>query len=68
METVTLSPSFQVIIPSAIRAALKLVPGEQLQILQYQDRVELIPVRRMQEMRGFLRGMDTTISREGDRV
>lgn len=68
MNTVTLSPKFQVVIPLAIREALQLTAGEQLRVLRYADRVELIPVRPIQQMRGFLRGMDTSIEREGDRL
>lgn len=68
MNTVTLSPKFQVVIPQAIREALQLKAGEKLRVLRYGDRVEFIPVRSIQEMRGFLRGMDTTIEREDDRL
>ena len=68
MDTVTLSPQFQVVIPQAIREALHLTVGEQLRVLRYADRVEFIPVRPMQQMRGFLRGMDTTIEREDARL
>jgi AbrB family looped-hinge helix DNA binding protein len=68
METVTLSPKFQVVIPLAIRDALQLTPGEKLRVMRYADRVEFIPVRPIQQMRGFLRGMDTTIEREDDRL
>jgi AbrB family looped-hinge helix DNA binding protein len=68
METVTLSPKFQVVIPRAIREALHLTAGEKLRVLRYGDRVEFIPVRPMKEMRGFLRGMDTAVEREGDRL
>lgn len=68
MDTVTLSPKFQVVIPQAIRQALNLTAGEKLRVMRYADRVEFIPVRPIQEMRGFLRGMDTTIEREDDRL
>lgn len=68
MNTVTISPKFQVVIPRAIRTALHLRPGEKLRVLRYGDRVEFIPVRPIQQMRGFLRGMDTTINREDDRL
>lgn len=68
MDTVTLSPKFQVVIPLAIREALQLKAGEKLRVLRYGDRVEFIPVRPIREMRGFLRGMDTSIEREDDRV
>jgi len=68
MNTVTLSPKYQVVIPLAIREALQLKAGEKRRVLRYGDRVEFIPVRPIQEMRGFLRGMDTGIEREGDRL
>ena len=68
METVTLSPKFQVVIPRAIRESLQLRPGEKLRVFEYANRVEFMPVRPMQQMRGFLRGMDTTIECEEDRL
>jgi AbrB family looped-hinge helix DNA binding protein len=68
METVTLSPKFQVVIPQSVRDALQLKPGEKLRVMRYENRVEFVPVRPMKEMRGFLRGMDTTIEREDDRL
>jgi AbrB family looped-hinge helix DNA binding protein len=68
MNTVTVSPKFQVVIPQAIREELSLKPGEKLRVLRYDDRVELIRIRPIQELRGFLRGMDTTIEREEDRL
>ncbi len=67
-DTVTLSPQFQVVIPEPIREALKLTPGEQLRVLHYADRVEFIPIRPLPQMRGFLRGMDTNIDRDSDRL
>ena len=68
METVTLSPDFEVVIPPAIREALHLTAGEKLHVMRYADRVEFIPIRPIRQMRGFLRGMDTAISREADRL
>ena len=68
MDTVTLSPEFQVVIPQAIREALHLTAGEKLRVLRYAGRVEFIPIRPVQELRGSLRGMDTTIEREADRL
>ena len=68
MNTVTLSPEFQIVIPKAIRESLHLTAGEEFRVLQYADRVEFIPVRPIREMRGFLRGMDTTIERDADRL
>lgn len=68
METVTVSPKYQVVIPSAIRRSLDIRPGQKVQMIRYGDRVELIILRPVQEMRGFLRGIDTTVKREPDRV
>ena len=68
MSTVTLSPKFQVVIPQQVRQLLGLTPGEKLRVVSYAGRVELIPVRSMKSLRGFLKGMDTAIDRERDRV
>ena len=68
METVTISPKFQVVIPKEIRDRLGLLPGQKVQAIAYGDRIELIPVRPARQMRGFLRGIDTNIEREADRV
>ena len=68
MQTVTVSPKFQVVIPKEIRESLKLIPGQKVQALLYENRIELIPVRLIKKMRGFLNGIDTTIDRETDRL
>jgi AbrB family looped-hinge helix DNA binding protein len=68
MDTVTLSPKFQVVIPRAVREALELEPGEKLRVVRYGERIELIPVKKLKEMRGFLRGLNTAIERRRDRL
>ena len=68
MSVVTVSPKFQVVIPRDIREALGLQPGQKVHALQYQNRVEFIPVRPMRQMRGFLKGIDTAVARDKDRV
>ena len=68
MNTVTISPKFQVVIPKAIRESLGLHPGQKVQAIQYGDRVELVPLVPIRQMRGFLRGIDTEIPREDDRL
>ena len=68
MDTVTISPKFQVVIPQAVREAMKLSPGEKMRVLQFGNRVELIRVRAPKEMRGLLAGMDIAIPRDTDRV
>jgi len=68
METVTISPKFQVVIPKAIRERLELSPGQKVQAIIDENRIVLIPVRPVEEMRGFLRGIDTTVERDPDRT
>jgi AbrB family looped-hinge helix DNA binding protein len=68
VNTLTISPKFQVVIPKAIRELLRLKPGQKIQALVYDNRIELIPVRPVAGMRGFVRGIDTAVEREGDRV
>ncbi|NJK90394.1 MAG: AbrB/MazE/SpoVT family DNA-binding domain-containing protein [Blastochloris sp.] len=68
METVTVSPKFQVVIPLSIRKELDLQPGTKLHVFRHDDRVEFMPIRRTKGMRGFLKGIDTSIEREDDRL
>jgi AbrB family looped-hinge helix DNA binding protein len=68
MATVTISSKYQLVIPKEIREALELRPGQKLRIFTAGDRVELVPVKKLRAMRGFLRGIDTSVPREGDRV
>lgn len=68
MTVVTVSPKYQVVIPREIREALGIAPGQKVQALQYLDRVEFIPVRPARALRGFLRGIDTRVEREEDRL
>jgi len=69
MTACTLSPKYQVVIPRDVRLALDLKPGMKIQVLRYADRIELIPVRPMRELRGFLKGLDPTFERgEEDRA
>jgi AbrB family looped-hinge helix DNA binding protein len=68
MEAVTISPKFQIVIPRKIRDSLKLKPGLKVQVLVCDNRIELIPLKRISEMRGFLEGISTKIDREPDRI
>jgi AbrB family looped-hinge helix DNA binding protein len=68
VDEVTISPKFQVVIPRDIRLRLGLVPGQKVRAIAYENRVELIPVRPLKKMRGFLPGLDTTVTRDDDRV
>ena len=68
MITVSVSPKYQVVIPKEVREALDIQPGQKVQVIRYQNRIELIPIRSIKEARGFLKGIDTTVDREEDRV
>ena len=68
MQTVTVSPKYQVVIPKTVRKALKLRPGQKMQVMEYEGRIELIPERDIKDLRGFLKGINTEFKREEDRV
>ena len=68
MQIVTISPKYQVVIPKNIRDALKLRPGQKMRVIEYDGRIELIPDRDISELRGFLKGIDTRVEREKDRL
>jgi AbrB family looped-hinge helix DNA binding protein len=68
MQSVIVSPKYQIVIPKTVREALKLYPGQKMQIVEYAGRIELIPERDIKELRGFLKGINTEFNREGDRI
>lgn len=68
MHAVTVSPKFQVVIPRMVRDNLQLRPGQRMQVIEYSGRVEFIPERDISELRGFVKGINTDLSREADRV
>ena len=68
MSAVTVSPKYQVVIPKEVREKLGLSPGQKIQVVVYDDRIVLIPIRPTKQMRGFLKGIDTRVRREGDRA
>ena len=66
MDAVTLSPKYQVVIPRRVRDRMGLRPGEKLQVISFDNRIELVPVRPMKTAKGFLKGLDPTFARERD--
>jgi AbrB family looped-hinge helix DNA binding protein len=68
MKEVTVSSKFQVVIPREVRAAMDIQPGTRVQVLQYENRIELIPIREPKSLRGFIKGIDTEVRRDEDRV
>jgi AbrB family looped-hinge helix DNA binding protein len=68
MTAVTVSPKYQIVIPKEIRESMGIVSGQKVQIMSYQGRIEVIPLKPMKEMKGFLQGIDTIVIREDDRI
>ena len=68
MQTVTLSSKYQVVIPKSVRNVLNLRPGQKMQVIEYNGRIEFILERDIAELRGFLKGINTEFEREEDRI
>ena len=68
MEAVKISPKFQVVIPQRIRESMHLRPGQKMQVVEYGNRIEFVPIRKMAQMRGFAKGINLAFEREADRV
>ncbi len=68
MYAVKLSPKYQIVIPLPVRRNMGLRSGQKMQVVEYEGRIELIPDRDITELRGFLKGIDTSFEREADRV
>jgi AbrB family looped-hinge helix DNA binding protein len=67
MATVTVSPKYQVVIPKDVRDGLALAPGDKVEVIQLEGRIELVPVRPIASLRGILKGLKNTFAREQDR-
>jgi AbrB family looped-hinge helix DNA binding protein len=68
MQSVKISPKFHVVIPRRIRESMHLRAGQKIQVVEHGNRIELVPVRRMKDLRGFVKGINTRFDRENDRV
>lgn len=68
VETVTISPKFQVVIPLPVRQAMGIRAGEKAHVIPYRNRIEIIPVRDVRKLRGFAKGINTRFERDGDRL
>ncbi len=68
MQSVTVSPKFQVVIPKEVRDSMGIISGQKIQVLTYKNRIELIPVKPIKNMKGILKGIDASVDRDADRV
>ena len=69
MDCVTVSPKYQIVIPANVRESMKIKPGDKIHVIEFDGRIELVLMRPIKKMRGFLKGMNPHISREdGDRL
>jgi AbrB family looped-hinge helix DNA binding protein len=68
VQAVKISPKFQVVIPRQIRESMHLRAGQKMQVVEYGNRIEFVPVKRMKELRGFTKGINTGFDRENDRL
>jgi AbrB family looped-hinge helix DNA binding protein len=68
MQTITISPKFQVVIPQRVRESMGLRSGEKAHVISFRNRIEIIPLRDVKKLRGYLSGIDTSFDRDADRV
>ena len=68
MATVTVSPKYQIVIPKEIRESNGIVSGQKIHMISYRDRIQLVPIVPIERLKGSLKGIDTNVQRETDRV
>ena len=68
MDTVTISPKFQFVIPQKVREIMGLRAGEEVKVFSFRNRIEIVPARDIRPVCGCLKGIDTSFVREGDRL
>ena len=68
MNTVTVSPKFQVVIPLEVRQRMKLQPGAKLVVVEFNGGLRLMPLQAPAALRGIARGVSPQIQRDADRL
>ncbi len=68
MTAVTVSPKFQVVIPKDVRESMGITSGQKVQMLTFRNRIELIPIKPMKQMKGYLKGINTKKKKKKDRL
>jgi len=67
MSTVTISAKYQVVIPKSVRDKSNIVPGQKVEVINYNGRIEIIPLKNIKSLRGIAKGIDSTLDRDKDR-
>lgn len=67
MNTVTVSPKYQVVIPLEVRRRLDLKPGSKLMVIEFNGGLRLMPLKPPAALRGIARGITADVEREPDR-
>ena len=67
MNTVTVSPKFQIVIPLAVRKAMGLASGTRLVVTQHGKAIQLVPVPTLAELKAELKGCGSALEDEPDR-
>jgi len=67
MPAVTVSPKYQIVIPKAVREKYSLRPGDKVEVIELDGRIELVPIRPVKALKGFIKGLKNTFERESDR-
>ena len=68
MNTVTVSPKFQVVIPLDVRRRMKLEPGAKLMVVEFNGGLRLVPLKPPSALRGIARGISAELYSDPDRV
>ncbi|MBI3070837.1 MAG: AbrB/MazE/SpoVT family DNA-binding domain-containing protein [Deltaproteobacteria bacterium] len=64
MSRVTVSSKFQVVIPEKIRKSSGIRPGQKFEVIEFEGCLELVPIRDVRDLRGSLKGLETSVRRE----
>ncbi len=64
METVKVSPKFQIVIPKKIRERMKLKPGQTLILMEREGILTAVPDVPLEKLRGILKGISPEGLRE----
>ena len=68
MNTVILSDEYQLVFPKEFRETIGLEAGTSFEVISYNNRIELIPIKAISKLKGIFKGIDTNIIRDDDRI